>query len=465
MIRMIDEHKRYITYILAETDVKRQQMLYNLYIDTMKMFHVKLNSIDINVLKVIDNKVKNDKGMKELLKTDATKNLCKQNAIKVDLASIFDRTEPIEDYKLVPEPNHLVKRYKCNTLKKGWEQRVSETGEIDYHNPETGKSQTERPKSCKFSAIKDGTTKFVLRDPRDPGNCDTCRVPLTDVSPGTYINENDDAIKKKRSKLYKEFDKCYEDHTSPEAFARFNKFVLDMSQRVDLLSDTPTDLKPLYSPGTKKNPKYGATYQNKPWYLDYNKAIKRKPRSFYKYLIKYNKDGKHTNPNRRARGVSDGTKLKDLLRCTLTFKHGTDLQKALNYLIYSYSEHINMVKNGWANYKKEFYGEYVDVKIIFMIPGTLLCCEVQLITEAQEQFKKQLHKDYGMVRIVNSVNAMEFDNVSRDVLHSKDETYLRRMRDRYQAIIDPTLSKWDRVRGAVMSPRQVESDPSAANET
>jgi len=290
---MIDEHKRYITYILAETDVKRQQMLYNLYIDTMKMFHVKLNSIDINVLKVIDNKVKNDKGMKELLKTDATKNLCKQNAIKVDLASIFDRTEPIEDYKLVPEPNHLVKRYKCNTLKKGWEQRVSETGEIDYHNPETGKSQTERPKSCKFSAIKDGTTKFVLRDPRDPGNCDTCRVPLTDVSPGTYINENDDAIKKKRSKLYKEFDKCYEDHTSPEAFARFNKFVLDMSQRVDLLSDTPTDLKPMYSADTKNNPKYGATYLNYnkeivPWYLDYNKAIKRKPRSFYKYLIKYN---------------------------------------------------------------------------------------------------------------------------------------------------------------------------------
>merc|ERR1711964_208916 len=163
---------------------------------------------------------------------------------------------------------------------------------------------------------------------------------------GSFRNINYKKIDDARSAIFKDdFERCYETHIA--AFDQFNAFAFELK---DHLGDTLEDLVPI-----------------KDGKLDPNKCIKSRPRSFYKFLIKYSKDGR---------------KLKDLLRCTLIFKDGAELQKALNALILKYSMFINQIKNGWASYEYRNRGEYVDVKIIFMIPpdygGDGECCEVQL---------------------------------------------------------------------------------------
>merc|ERR1711964_559229 len=131
------------------------------------------------------------------------------------------------------------------------------------------------------------------------------------------LPQNYKQIDDARSAIFKDdFEGCYETHIA--AFDRFNAFAFELK---DYLGDCLEDLVPI-----------------KDGKLDPNKCIKRRPRSFYKFLIKYNKDGR---------------KLKDLLRCTLIFKDGAELQKALNALILKYSMFINQIKNGWASSSTE----------------------------------------------------------------------------------------------------------------
>merc|ERR1711964_549976 len=99
----------------------------------------------------------------------------------------------------------------------------------------------------------------------------------------------------------------------------------------------------------------------------------------------------------------------DLLRCTFVFENKTDMQKGLAHIIATRHNDINLIKNGWASYTPDKHGEYVDVTIIFVLPNGV-CCEVQLLTKPLYDFKKCLHKDYGMMRIINSPKGTELSS-------------------------------------------------------
>merc|ERR1711964_372137 len=132
--------------------------------------------------------------------------------------------------------------------------------------------------------------------------------------------------------------------------------------------------------------------------LDREKCIKKPERSLYKFLFKYNKDGRN---------------LKDLLRCTFVFENGADLQQGLEHIIAEKHAEISLIKNGWANYTPDKHGEYVDVKIIFVLPDNGACCEVQMLTKPLYDVKKLLHGNYGMTRILNSTGSEFTDAIKK----------------------------------------------------
>merc|ERR1711964_617904 len=110
----------------------------------------------------------------------------------------------------------------------------------------------------------------------------------------------------------------------------------------------------------------------------------------------------------------------DLLRCTFVFENGADMLKGLNHIIATRYEDINLTKNGWAAYTPDKHGEYVDVTIIFVLPNGV-CCEVQLLTKPLYDFKKCLHKDYGMMRIINSPKGTELSSAIKKWTESVDQ--------------------------------------------
>merc|ERR1711964_440355 len=132
--------------------------------------------------------------------------------------------------------------------------------------------------------------------------------------------------------------------------------------------------------------------------LDREKCIKKPERSLYKFLFKYKKDGR---------------KLKDLLRCTFVFNNKKDLQQGLEHIIAEKHADISLIKNGWANYTPDKHGEYVDVKIIFVLPDNGACCEVQMLTKPLYDVKKLLHGNYGMTRILNSTGSEFTDAIKK----------------------------------------------------
>merc|ERR1711964_17326 len=132
--------------------------------------------------------------------------------------------------------------------------------------------------------------------------------------------------------------------------------------------------------------------------LDREKCIKKPERSLYKFLFKYNKDGRQ---------------LKDLLRCTFVFNNKNDLQQGLEHIIAEKHADISLIKNGWANYTPDKHGEYVDVKIIFVLPDNGACCEVQMLTKPLYDVKKLLHGNYGMTRILNSTGSEFTDAIKK----------------------------------------------------
>jgi len=124
------------------------------------------------------------------------------------------------------------------------------------------------------------------------------------------------------------------------------------------------------------------------------------------------------------------------------------MQKGLDHIIATRHDQINLIKNGWANYTEAKHGEYVDVTIIFVLPGVCkntqklpephktkeacdaagncewrgkgVCCEVQLLTKPLYDFKKCLHKDYGMMRIINSPKGTELSTAIKEWSESVD---------------------------------------------
>jgi len=55
------------------------------------------------------------------------------------------------------------------------------------------------------------------------------------------------------------------------------------------------------------------------------------------------------------------------------------MQKGLDHIIATRHDQINLIKNGWANYTEAKHGEYVDVTIIFVLPG--VCKNTQKLPE------------------------------------------------------------------------------------
>jgi len=202
------------------------------------------------------------------------------------------------------------------------------------------------------------------------------------TQPGRY-----DSKKTFTREAFKLFEPCFRKHT--ESFPLFNTFAFNLARSIGGLK-APLSVTPLAAEGQQL--------------LDRNKCIKKGTRSLYKFLFKYNEDGK---------------KLKDLLRCTFVFKNRADMQRGLNQIIATRHDQINIIKNGWANYTQDKHGEYVDVTIIFVLDNGA-CCEVQLLTKPLYDFKTCLHKDYGMTRIVNSPGGTEFTDAIKRWTESAD---------------------------------------------
>merc|ERR1711964_967742 len=161
--------------------------------------------------------------------------------------------------------------------------------------------------------------------------------------------------------------------------------------------------------------------------LDREKCIKKPERSLYKFLFKYNKDGRN---------------LKDLLRCTFVFENGADLQQGLEHIIAEKHAEISLIKNGWANYTPDKHGEYVDVKIIFVLPDNGACCEVQMLTKPLYDVKKLLHGNYGMTRIHNSTGS-EFTDAIKKWAESVPER--RRANKRIQPGLADKIASYESV--------------------
>lgn len=96
------------------------------------------------------------------------------------------------------------------------------------------------------------------------------------------------------------------------------------------------------------------------------------------------------------------------------------MQKGLDHIIATRYDQINLIKNGWADYTQDRHGEYVDVTIISVLPNGV-CCEVQLLTRPLYDFKKSLHNDYGMMRIINSPKGTELSSAIKNWTESVEQ--------------------------------------------
>jgi len=254
------------------------------------------------------------------------------------------------------------------------------------------------------------------------------------VSSGRY-----DSKKTFSREAFEPFEACYRKHT--ESFGMFQEFAFELAASVDkaAITSSPVRVEPLTKcqacDGTGSNNK-SKCFTGRLGYIDprdlrnkcehcagygtcgpidKSKSIKKPDRSLYKFLFKY----------------KDGRDLKDLLRCTFVFENGDDLQNGLNHIITKRHAQINIIKNGWANYTEDKHGEYVDVKIIFILDNGA-CCEVQMLTKPLYDVKKVLHGGYGMTRIVNSTKGCEFTDAikkwTESVKSRKEASKIRTMR-------------------------------------